>query len=650
MESANGSGGRAGHGEGAVYDRGHAAWSAGRTIGCVDGSQLASTQEFTVALSSGEAVGLDDILVSSQRMPDGGLFTHYGIVAEASTHYEGASFASDSGRMGGHPPPGSPGGSAEEGTIQPRTMVGNPMTCLSVKILRTDPEEITLPPAPGAAVRRATDAERDYALYATDMPAGRLPVGLDLHGGPVFADFRFVNGSLGGHVSISGISGVATKTSYALFLLHQLFETAVGRTLLGEHLSDTRALVFNVKGEDLLHVDRANAHFEDEAREAFRRLGAENPHPFTSVRFFAPISRRSTGASVIVDVESRAQEHLSPFGFAPREFVEEGLLEYAMEDEGGRNQVEWVREAVIPELMRHASPSADEEGAIVLAHQPQGSSAASDIEVLAGEFANRTPRRRGEGDFIGNFSDLVEHLAARLDADANDSHQPTGVRLPMWSVGGAADATKMAFIRRLYALRGRLGHLVSSRARSVELSEARVNVVDIHGLHADAQRFVVGVLLEREFRAKEGRGRNPLRFVVLDELNKYAPRHGSSPIKTLLKDIAERGRSLGVLLIGAQQSAKDVEEALVRNSSLKVVGRLDASDASDYRFLGSEMQARASRIMPGTMIFSHPPVPVPVPIRFPIAPYATNQSDVLRDAAVPSGDGRTGGGFLSEEV
>ncbi len=140
---------------------------------------------------------------------------------------------------------------------------------------------------------------------------------------------------------------------------------------------------------------------------------------------------------------------------------------------------------------------------------------------------------------------------------------------------------------------------------------------------------------------------------MLDELNKYAPRHGASPIKTLLKDIAERGRSLGVMLVGAQQSAKDVEEALVRNSSLKIVGRLDASDISDYRFLGAEMQGRATRIMPGTMIFSHPPVPEPVPVRFPIAPYATNQSEVRREEAAAA-DGRakvrTGGGFLSEEV
>jgi uncharacterized protein len=47
----------------------------------------------------------------------------------------------------------------------------------------------------------------------------------------------------------------------------------------------------------------------------------------------------------------------------------------------------------------------------------------------------------------------------------------------------------------------------------------------------------------------------PAQFVVLDELNKYAPREGTSPIKELLLDVAERGRSLGMILIGAQQTA-----------------------------------------------------------------------------------------------
>src|SRR5207237_10374242 len=112
----------------------------------------------------------------------------------------------------------------------------------------------------------------------------------------------------------------------------------------------------------------------------------------------------------------------------------------------------------------------------------------------------------------------------------------------------------------------------SPGAAVVELEEP-ITVVDIHALHDDAQRFVVGGLLSRLFDEKQGQGREPLRFIVLDELNKYAPREGTSPIKEILVDIAARGRSLGVLLIGAQQSARDVDGTVSRNAALKVLVR-----------------------------------------------------------------------------
>ena len=115
--------------------------------------------------------------------------------------------------------------------------------------------------------------------------------------------------------------------------------------------------------------------------------------------------------------------------------------------------------------------------------------------------------------------------------------------------------------------------------------------------------------------------------MLLDELNKYAPREGSSPLKELLVDIAERGRSLGVLLIGAQQSALDVEPAIVRNAALKVAGRLDAGEAGEYRFLTPELRTRATRFLPGTMVVDQPIIPAPIPLRFPFPSFATNVSE-----------------------
>jgi DNA helicase HerA-like ATPase len=108
-----------------------------------------------------------------------------------------------------------------------------------------------------------------------------------------------------------------------------------------------------------------------------------------------------------------------------------------------------------------------------------------------------------------------------------------------------------------------------------------VTVIDLHNLPDRAQRFVVGVTLKTEFERKEKAGSaKPLLFVVLDELNKYAPREGSSPIKEVLLDIAERGRSLGVVLVGAQQTASEVERRIVTNSAVRVVGRLDPAEAA----------------------------------------------------------------------
>ena len=164
-------------------------------------------------------------------------------------------------------------------------------------------------------------------------------------------------------------------------------------------------------------------------------------------------------------------------------------------------------------------------------------------------------------------------------------------------------------------------------------------MVDLHNLNYRAKRFVVGVTLQRAFDEKERAGQSDeLLVVVLDELNKYAPREGTSPIKEVLLDIAERGRSLGVILIGAQQTASEVERRIISNSSIRVVGQLDSAEASrdEYGFLPTVHRQRATIIKPGTMILSQPELPVPLVLEFPFPAWATRASE----AVVPtSGDG-----------
>src|SRR5256884_359610 len=242
-----------------------------RPLGLVDGSVDATTRRFSLLLDERAVVQLDDLVAVTQELPDGRLLTHYGIVVEGFGRIEGAALSTDTRRIAGE-----------------RTMPGEEIRRVEVQVLRTVPE-LWLPPRPGTAAIAAHGAHRDQALFLDQMER-RLAVGVDQAGLPVHADFSFLNGEKGGHLSISGISGVATKTSYALFLLYMLFETAEGRSLLGASSPQTRALVFNVKGEDLLHLDRPNARFTSRpaAREQWRAPGVEEAGPVAPARAHVP--------------------------------------------------------------------------------------------------------------------------------------------------------------------------------------------------------------------------------------------------------------------------------------------------------------------------------------------------------------------------
>jgi DNA helicase HerA-like ATPase len=149
------------------------------------------------------------------------------------------------------------------------------------------------------------------------------------------------------------------------------------------------------------------------------------------------------------------------------------------------------------------------------------------------------------------------------------------------------------------------------------------------------------VVLKRMMERKEAQGTaRPLVFVVLDELNKYAPRSGWSPIQDVLLDIAERGRSLGVSLFGAQQTASEVERRVVANAALKVVGRLDAAEAErgEYGFLTPVARRRATILSPGTMIVSQPEIPTPMLLHFPFPSWATRESEVAEAASAAGED------------
>jgi DNA helicase HerA-like ATPase len=153
-------------------------------------------------------------------------------------------------------------------------------------------------------------------------------------------------------------------------------------------------------------------------------------------------------------------------------------------------------------------------------------------------------------------------------------------------------------------------------------------------------------VIASETAHKERSGAGGLLFTMIDELNKYAPREGNSPIKDLLLDIAERGRSLGIILIGAQQTASEVERRIVSNSSIKVVGRLDPAESNrpEYGFLPPSQRQRATLAKPGAMFVSQPEIPVPLAIEFPFPAWATRLSECATPPGSASPPGSTTAG------
>jgi DNA helicase HerA-like ATPase len=481
-------------------------------VGRVIGHQHTSTREFRVVIDDDSYLQLDDLVVVRTEVPGAGEVRTYGIVTESEGLLEGASYESDTVRI------------AAEGS-----MPGALVRSARVAITRVDPE-LWVAPNPGGLVERAAGEERRKALYADEMERP-LPIGLGRDGEPVSVDLDFFDGRKGGHMSISGISGVATKTSFALFFLRML---TARRDIVGDAAENLRVIVFNVKGEDLLWLDKPNRYFTSDAAASWARLGVD-PGPFPSVSIWAPPRSRS-GDVALPDVGGR--QDVSVFVWTPREFIDEALLRFLFTDVGDtRSQVAFVAERVEAQLRRWAVDVAGEPGAVVLRDPREGHRRGETVQAGPGERV------------IRSLHDLVVTIEEYVDPI---DEEPLG----SWT-GRVLPGTASAFMRRLHAAEHRLGQLVQAGdSRRIDRTSAQVTVVGLQSLHDLGQRFVVGALLKELFDEKERTGRRfPLSVVVLDELNKYAPRDGHSPIKDMLIDIAQRGRSLGVLLVGAQQTA-----------------------------------------------------------------------------------------------
>ncbi len=544
-------------------------------VGIVLGTKPSNPLEFWIGVEKGKFVQLDDVIVVNSTI-DGTneSIKFYGIVQEVVKYLEGVELVYDAQ------------------LVNSGVVPANLAYMAKVAVTRIEPE-VFIPPTPGDPAYKAEGIDFEKALYYDNMRT-KIPAGLTRNGDVVYLNYDFINGREGAHISISGMSGVATKTSYALFLLYSIFQKADDRNRI-------HGIIFNVKGKDLLWIDKRNKRFSKEHREAFEKLGL-TPEPFKNVAFYAPPEMEWSN----VPLSGERKTGIKVYKWSIKDFAREGLIKFLFaEGDEGTSNLHYLIDRVSDKLKQMAE---DEN---------------SPTNVLLDEY----------GKEISSLHQLLKMLQEILDErDTNKD------RYREW-FGNATQSTVYAFLRRFEHAIYHVKSLVhGEETQSIDWKSHRLSVVDISDLHSIAKMFVVGSILKKIFKEKEETGNPyPKIFVVLDELNKYAPKDKWSPIKDILLDIAERGRSLGVILIGAQQTASEIEKRIIANAAVKVTGRLDSSEvlSKEYEFLTGNFRQRAIMLKKGTMILYQPDIPNPVMIKFPLAPWATKKEEVEEEIGVP---------------
>ncbi len=287
-------------------------------VGIVLGTMPITPLEFWVGVEENNLVQLDDVLYAETVLPDKRNVRFYGVVQEVQKFLEGAQLVYDAHL-------------AIKGVIPV-----NIAYVAKVALTRVEPE-IFVPPSPGNPVYFARDQELEKALYYDQMKK-KIPAGLTRSGQVIYLNYHFLDGTEGAHVSISGMSGVATKTSYALFLLYSILNKVED--------SRIRGLIFNVKGKDLLWLDKRNKNLSPEDENALRKMGLK-AEPFKDVKFYVPPYEENPA----VPDSERQDEKVIPFFWSIKEFAEEGLIRFMfVEEDESKSQVPYLVERVANKL------------------------------------------------------------------------------------------------------------------------------------------------------------------------------------------------------------------------------------------------------------------------------------------------------------
>lgn len=446
-------------------------------------------------------------------------------------------------------------------------------------VLRQVPDE-PLQPVPLGAVYLTTDLDVQVALrmdsFLKEGANTGIPIGVYRGGGtesPVYLDAEFLLGPEAAHLNITGVSGLATKTSAVEWLLSSIFAH------FPEAKGQVAALCFNVKGPDLCFLDK-KAELADEDRAMYERLGVP-PEPFRDVRYFAPYT--ATGASLNTLRSNEALQHnVSPLTWGLKE-----VLQYA-EVLLNKDDVDAKADALIDFISTRVV-------GVVFQDEALGS------QVYR----------------VQSFAELDRWFRDVIAAMEQRNHES-------WRTHHIATIRKVR--NRLTNIATRCQGLVTNDGGASDLpfgefADRTVYVIDVANLEDDAQDLVFARVVSklREHLERRTLGVDHV-IVFVDELNKYAPGDGHDTyVRKMLLDIAERGRYLGLVLFSAQQFRSQVHRRVVGNSATAIYGRMDGDELATpgYSVLSPATKIKLATLDKGQLMVRHPHFAQPIFVRFP---------------------------------
>jgi len=399
---------------------------------------------------------------------------------------------------------------------------------------------------------------------------------------PVKLNSQFLLGLEGAHLNISGISGLAAKTSYAMFLMKSIQDTYAN-----EHNEDDSVafVLFNVKGRDLMAIDRPNNDMDDETIAIYEKLGLSR-EPFKQVKYYVPYyNEKSTKQSTYLsqeDVTSYiASGKLKKFKYVYKEDRES--IEMMFSNVEDPNQ---TMESIVSKIIDEQDP---------------------DFGNLSdwGDFTEKVSNnsKKGSSDSKGEISVLSWRKFKRIVNKALKDDMFANNVLPNKNECRLADDLK-----------------------KIKPNEA--HIIDIAKLPEDKQAFVFGDVVKTIYNLKLGEYDNedgvnaPSRIVIfIDELNKYASTDTpkSSPILRQILDVTERGRSLGVILFGAEQFRSAIHKRVTGNCATHAYGRTNSIETStpEYKSLPDSYRNMLTRLSQGEYLIQNPVFRSLLKIKFP---------------------------------